>query len=349
MDIENRIKEIAVSPRNIHKEFYDEKVKTLLAQQKQDPNIKELQLNSITVIETIKEHFPEATITERPYSYYRLLIKLKNADFLIQGLRAYKIIELKKNNYLPFVPEYIFTSAHISTIPNFIEYMKEIDRLMPEWEKEFANMIAAHDNVIIDKQRNWVLKGKRSVDNILEYRIELFLLECRPTPNQTGNMSFENFHIKIYYTQILIVVPNHCTVAFPNNGIDIEHFRQLDKLIPIWIDELYELNLEYKKLEKSKEVGELSVTALVKKKMKALGCEYYIKRNFKSMSLYIKVDQQCMRKFFLPYNDIGLIRRRLDSIDDTFKGKIIYYNAFRMKLMEQRLKWTREIVEEKDE
>ena len=59
--------------------------------------------------------------------------------------------------------------------------------------------------------------------------------------------------------------------------------------------------------------------------------------------------RKSMRKFFLPYNDIGLIRRRLDSIEDTFKGKMIYYNAFRMKLLEQRLKWTREIVEEKDE
>ena len=341
MDIENRIKEIAVSPRNIHKEFYDEKIKMLLAQQKLDPNIKEMQVNCITAIETIAEHFPDATITT--LSSYEHLVKLKNADFLIQGSRKYKYIYLKKIN------SWHSAQIHISTIPNLIEYMKEIDRLMPEWEKEFANLIAAHGNDIMDKQRNWVLKGKRSVDNILEYRIELFLLECRPTPNRTTNMSFENFHIKIQYAQILIVVPNHCTVAFCNNGIDIEHFQQLDKLIPIWIDELYELNLEYKKLEKSKEVGELSVTALVKKKMKALGCEYYIKRNFKSMSLYIKVDQQCMRKFFLPYNDIGLIRRRLDSIEDTFKGKIIYYNAFRMKLMEQRLKWTREIPEPKDE
>ena len=122
----------------------------------------------------------------------------------------------------------------------------------------------------------------------------------------------------------------------------------MDKLIPIWIDELAELNLEYKKLEKSKEVGELSVTALVKKKMKALGCEYYIKRNFKSMSLYVKVDQSCMTKLFLPYNSIGLIRKRLDSIDDTLKGKRMY-NAFRMKLMEQRLKWTREKPETEDE
>ncbi len=341
MDIENRIKEIAVSPRNIHKEFYDEKVKTLLAQQKQDPNIKELQLNSITVIETIKEHFPEATITK--LLNFERLIKLKNADFLIDGSAKNRVIALKKNDY-----NWSAVRIFISTIPNLIEYMMEIDRLMPEWEKEFANMIAAYGNDIMDKQRNWVLKGKRTVDNILEYRIELSLLECRPTPNSTTNMSFENFHIKIQYGQILIVVPNHCTVDFYNNGIDIEHFRQLDKLIPIWIDELAELNLESKKLEKSKEVGELSVTALVKKKMKALGCEYYIKRNFKSMSFYIKVDQQCMTKLFLPYNDIGLIRRRLDSIDDTLNGKRMY-NVYRMNYKEERMNWQCETPEEKED
>lgn len=188
MDIENRIKEIAVSPRNIHKEFYDEKVKTLLAQQKQDPNIKEMQVNSITVFETIKEHFPEATIT--PFKYSERLIKLKNADFLVQGSRKYRFIALKKGDYWSSLYIYIYT------IPNLIEYMKGIDRLMPEWEREFANLIATHSNDIMDKQRSWVLKGKRSVVSILEHRIELFLLECRPTPNKTTNMSFENFDIK---------------------------------------------------------------------------------------------------------------------------------------------------------
>lgn len=341
MDIEKRIKEFAVSARDFHREFYDEKVKMLLAQQKQDPNIKEMQVNCITTIETIAEHFPEATIT--PFKYSERLIKLKNADFLIDGSAKNRVIALKKNDY-----NWSAVRIFISTIPNLIEYMMEIDRLMPEWEKEFANMIAAYGNDIMDKQRNWVLKGKRTVDNILEYRIELFLLECRPTPNSTTNMSFENFHIKIQYGQILIVVPNHCTVDFYNNGIDIEHFRQLDKLIPIWIDELAELNLEYKKLEKSKEVGELSVTALVKKKMKALGCEYCIKRNFKSMLLYIKVGWSDMTKLFLPYNSIGLIKKRLDSIDDTLNGKRMY-NVYRMNYKEERMNWQCETPEEKED
>ena len=341
MDIENRIKEIAVSPRNIHKEFYHEKVKMLLARQKQDPNIKEMQLNSITVFETIKEHFPEATITK--LLNFERLIKLKNADFLIDGSAKNRVIALKKNDY-----NWSAVRIFISTIPNLIEYMMEIDRLMPEWEKEFANLIVAHSNDIMDKQRNGVLKGKRSVDSILEHRIELFLLECRPTPNKTTNMSFENFDIKIQYGQILIEVPNHCSVALYNNGIDVEYFRQLDKLIPIWIAELEPLNLEYKKLEKSKEISELSVNALVMRKMKSLGCEYCIKRNFKSMLLYIKVGWSDMTKLFLPYNSIGLIKKRLDSIDDTLNGKRMY-NVYRMNYKEERMNWQCETPEEKED
>lgn len=122
----------------------------------------------------------------------------------------------------------------------------------------------------------------------------------------------------------------------------------MDKLIPIWIAELEPLNLEYKKLEKSKEISELSVNALVMRKMKSLGCEYCIKRNFKSMLLYIKVGWSDMTKLFLPYNSIGLIKKRLDSIDDTLNGKRMY-NVYRMNYKEERMNWQCETPEEKED
>lgn len=344
MDMEKRIKEFALYPQMIQRAFYDEKLELLLEQQRQDPNITEMQ--NCCSKETLEKFFPEATI--KPIRFFSLLMKLKNADFYI-GLDGREIL-IKRND--------LWSPLRVNTIPNLIEYIMEVDRRMPEWEKEFADQIAALGNAIRDKQRNWVLKGKCSVDSILGYRIEKFLMECRDN-SETGtalnktlseaNLSFRNFSVIAKDDYVSIRVSKTCRKDFHNKEIGIERLKQLDKMIATWQGELDPWNVEYKRLEKSKDVGDLSVTALIKKKMKSLGCEYYIKRNFKSMSLYIKVDQQCMRKFFLPYNDIGLIRRRLDSIEDTFKGKMIYYNAFRMKLLEQRLKWTREIVEEKDE
>ena len=195
------------------------------------------------------------------------------------------------------------------------------------------------------------------MDSILASRIELFFMECRDnteagtTLNKAlseANISFANFSVIANGDYVIIYVSDKCRKRFCNKDIGIERLKQLDKMLPIWMNELDPWNIEYKKLEKSKEVGVLSVTALVKEKMKSLGCEYYIKRNFKSMSLYIKIDQECMTKLFLPYNSFGLISKRLDSIDLTHKDKRMY-NAFKMKLMEKQLKWTREKQETEDE
>lgn len=343
MDIAERIKEFALYPQMIQRAFYDEKLEMLLEQQRQDPNITEMQ--DCCSKETLEKFFPEATI--KPIRFFKLLIKLQNADFYIDI--SGRDIVIKRNDY--------WSPLRVNTIPNLIEYINEVDRRMPEWEKEFADQIAALGNDIRDKQRNWVLKGKRSVDSILEYRIEMFLMECRDN-SETGtalnktlseaNLSFENFSVIAKDDYVSIRVSKTCRKDFHNKEIGIERLKQLDKMIPIWQGELDPWNVEYKRLEKTKDVGDLSVTALIKKKMKSLGCEYYIKRNFKSMSLYIKIDQECMTKLFLPYNSFGLIRKRLDSIDLTHKDKGTY-NAFKMKLMEKQLKWTREKPETEDE
>lgn len=343
MDIAERIKEFALYPQMIQRAFYDEKLEMLLEQQRQDTGITEMQ--DCCSKETLEKFFPEATI--KPIRFFSLLMKLKNADFYI-GLGGRDIV-IKRNDY--------WSPLRVNTIPHLIEYIKEVDRRMPEWEKEFADQIAALGNDIRDRQRNWVLKGKRSVDSILEYRIEMFLMECRDN-SETGtalnktlseaNISFENFSVIAKDDYVSIRVSKTCRKDFHNKEIGIERLKQLDKMIPIWQDELDPWNVEYKRLEKSKDVGDLSVTALIKEKMKSLGCEYYIKRNFKSMSLYIKIDQECMTKLFLPYKSFGLIRKRLDSIDLAHKDKRTY-NAFKMKLMEKQLKWTWEKQETEDE
>jgi len=336
MDIAERIKEFALYPQTIQRAFYDEKLEMLLEQHIKDTTITEM-LEYFSK-KTLEMSFPDATIKSNRFSGW--LMKLKNADFYI-CITGREIL-IKRNDF--------WSPLRVYKIPNLIEYIKEIDRRMPEWEKEFADQIAALGNDIRDKQRSWVLKGKRSIDSILEYRIEMFLMECRDnietgtTLNKTlseANLSFENFSVIAKDDYISIRVSKTCRKDFRNKEIGIERLRQLDKMISVWQKELDPWNVEYKRLEKTKDVGDLSVTALIKKKMKSLGCEYYIKRNFKSMSLYIKIDQECMTKLFLPYKSFGLIRKRLDSIDLTHKDKRTY-NAFKMKLMEKQLKWTRE-------
>jgi|GEM_PF-5705337 len=343
MDTDKMIKEFALHPQDIQRVFYDEKLEMLLEQQKQDLNIKEM---SVTCdAETIVIFFPEATIKKIGYYYDDLLVKLKNVDFHVGGHVKNKIVEIKKNNH--------WSPLYVDKIPNLIEYIKEVDRLMPEWEREFTDLIGTLGNKIIERQRNWVLKGRYSVDRILEYRIESFFMECREN-TETGttlnkiledaNISFENFSVIAKDNCVVIRVSDNCIKKIYYKEIGVERLKQLDKMFPFWNDELNGWKIENKKLEMSKEVGDLGVTALVKKKMKSLGCEYHIKRNFKSMSLYIKIERTCVLKLFLPYNSIGTIRKRLDSIDNVINSER-KYDMFRMSCWVNRIKWEREKLE----
>ena len=345
MEIEKRIKEFALYPQDIQRAFYDEKLEMLLAQhnQKQTPDIKEM-LTSCNV-ETIESFFPDATIKKIGHYYDDLLVKLKNVDFHVSAHIKNKIVEIKKNIH--------WSPLYVDKIPNFIEYIKEVDRLMPEWEKEFADLRDTLGDKIKERQRNWVLKGKCSVARILEYRIESFLLENRENTgtgaslNKTleeANISFENFSVIAKDNCIIIRVSDNCMKKFYYKEIGVEQLKQLDKMLPVWNDELDGWSIENKKLEMSKEVGDLGVTALVKKKMKSLGCEYHIKRNFKSMSLYIKIDRTCVLKLFLPYDSIDKIRNRLDSIDNVINGGK-KYDMFRMSYWVESINWTREKME----
>ncbi|MBR5982950.1 MAG: hypothetical protein IK025_04410 [Bacteroidales bacterium] len=131
MDIKELIKNIVSRPSGIQAAFYLEKIKSILSWQIHDKNLKRLKVNDNDVIHTIKSHINEAIIID--FNYCVCLIKLKNVDFIISksGRR-----NIKTKGQIEY---------YIDNIPNLVEYMKEIDRQMPEWEKEFANLMALHE------------------------------------------------------------------------------------------------------------------------------------------------------------------------------------------------------------
>ena len=135
MDIKEAIKNIVSRPFEIETAFYSKKIRSILSMHFQDKNLKRLKVTNKNVIDTIKSHIPEAIVSD--FGYYYCLIKLENVDFLINKSGRKKYIRVKgKIDY------------YIDSIPNLLEYMQDINRLMPEWEKEFSELLVQYANEI---------------------------------------------------------------------------------------------------------------------------------------------------------------------------------------------------------
>ena len=125
MDDKDFVNNVVYQPEKIRREFYWEKAKALFGRQGNDSSLPKMEVKNKNLIDTIKKYFPEATI------YSDFLIEMKNVDFRIGNSGRRKYIGAKGKGWF-----------YISDIPNVVEFMKETDRLMPEWEREFADMMA---------------------------------------------------------------------------------------------------------------------------------------------------------------------------------------------------------------
>ncbi|MBR5982271.1 MAG: hypothetical protein IK025_00915 [Bacteroidales bacterium] len=339
MDIKEAIKNIVSRPFEIETVFYEIKIHSILSVHLRDKNLKQLKVTNKNVIDTIKSHIPEAIVSD--FGYYYCLIKLENIDFLISKSGRKKYIRVKgKIDY------------YINSIPNLVEYMQDINRLMPEWEKEFAEMLVQYANEIKKMERKSVLEGTE-IRYILSNRIRLHLGGCRENVegasilrkalSETGK-SFENISVQSVgeWFKIIINAMDSAETYFQNVEINSEQLEKIDKMIPAWIEELSQWNYEYEKEKKAKDLSKLSLNTLIKQKMKSLGCEYYIRENNKTMTLFIKLEKTRMLKLSLPYKSMGVIGERLDMIEDTIKAINNIHNAFRIINEERGINWERE-------
>jgi len=339
MDIKESIKYIVSKPTEIHSLFYQEKVRSIFSRQIHDENLKRMEIDNKDVFDTIKNHFPEAIFLKSLLIDYRCcgyLIKLKNVDFIINiyGRQKYKYIETKcRYGYYTY------------NIPNLIEYMREIDRLMPEWEKEFAQLLVQYENEIKKVEHKSVLDGTE-IRQILENRIKLRLMECRKNNTLLEiKKSFENIHVRTngWCNALYINTMDQFEVWFQSTEFNVELLEQIDKIMPAWIEELHQWNREYEKLEKEKCLSKISITELIKQKMKQFGYEYSIVTNKQSISLYVRLEKARMFKLSLPYRSMEIVRKRLDMIAEAVKAINNIHNAFRITNDEKSIDWKKYI------
>lgn len=364
MDIENLINCIAHDADGIYRYFYQQKVAKIISQQTRDSELPRMKIKRSLLLDTIKSRFPEAAIKE--LNEWKDLIKLDNVDFKIHNFC--KKIRISIKGHEDF---YFYGAADrvgevfVDSVPNLIEYMKEIDSLMPEWEKEYANLISQHDSKISDALRVSLFSGECKLCDILKCRMELALAECRTDIGAglklrkilaESNASFEHIMVSTQNTPyriknfgrnyskddmitIAVLAIDNCAMNFYDTEITIEKLAHIDRMMPIWIEECKQWEYENEKQKKAQEIKSMSVSALIKQKMKQLGCEYYISTNQKTTSLYIRLEKSRMLKLSLPDLAISTISRRIEMIEDAVKAINNIHNAFRITNEGKNIDW----------
>ena len=73
--------------------------------------------------------------------------------------------------------------------------------------------------------------------------------------------------------------------------------------------------------------------------MTSLGCEYYIRENYKTITLFIKLEKTRMLKLSLPYKSMEVIGERLDMIEDTIKAINNIHNYFQISNEDKSIDW----------
>ena len=334
MDIEKHIKFITNFPNEIWRNFYRSKKSSVL----NNSYMPRMRVGGCDLINTIKQAFPEASIKE--IGENTTLIKLKNADFTIGTFGMQKYIYTK--NVAPVI--------WIEEIHNLIEFMKEIDRQMPNWEADFADYMSQHEKEIETILQKSLSNGYSNTSDILKCRIQLMLLECRENTDtgvilqktlENKQVSFRNIVIKPEKDLVFISIPEiqNCSESFRNKEINVVLLQKIDALVPQWIEEQMWWGLELEKQKKVIELSQLSIKTLIRQKMKVLGYEYKIKKNEKSISLFIKLEKSRMLKLSLPDLAINTISRRIDMIEDAVKAINNIHDYFRITNEDKSIEW----------
>ncbi len=313
----------------LRRNFYKRKLDVVFEQQ-QYLNRSKINVRSVDIIDTIKNCFQKATIKERPDD--GVLIKLDNSDFNIF------------DNSL-ICTKYTMGTYPINEIPNLIEYMRSINCQMPQWDKDFINYATNLDNEMM----RMVSYSDYDIDKILIYRIKLQLHECRINTYagtilqkklEDAKMSFSNISIKTgehWFSINILERPNVYGLRFNYTEVGIDQLRQIDRFVPIWIEKLTNTLAKKKKTE---EINRLSVDAIVRQKMKSLGCEYQIKMYEKSLLLYVKLENERMIKLTVAKPSVRNIQKKLEIIERIIKFTNDIPSSFRITDIYKHINWT---------
>lgn len=88
----------------------------------------------------------------------------------------------------------------------------------------------------------------------------------------------------------------------------------MDELVPQWQKIADETKFEKQKLAKVEMIAQASLRTLVENKMKEYGWEYKLEKEEEKFTLAVKLQKKRMLKVSLPYENLGLVNKRLTEL-----------------------------------
>ena len=267
-------------------------------------------------------------------------VKMENVDF---------VIDKRYTNFFRFYNKSISDST-LSVAGDISMVMRKINNAMPEWEAEFRAFLIRNKEKIEKYQEECLLEGCDKTDiakKYLQIKISdtVFLhrkllpekqesvlkalndngMRCKKTRYFLQNISFkiEDWYLLQSPEFRLEITVNKTDVSVGLYSAEV--ILEIDRNIPQWVAEGKELEKEFAKSEKIKQINENSAKALVISKMHELGCEYklnakaqeynYWKRN-KPKELVLEIKLQKNRKLVvnIQSNNPNKVRNLLNSL-----------------------------------
>ena len=295
-------------------------------------------------------------------------IKLKNIDFEIQPPH--------------FNGDYCsFTYLHFYKLNDIADLMREINNSVPKWETEFQAFCTDNQQKINDFEKKRLMqrydKQRITKEYLLSRINDALCMHRMLLPNMWDSVRktlkdnyalakgscylLNNISIKYnrddYFdpsSKLEISVRNFENTSCNTKLYPAEVYLEIDRQIPQWIEEGKELEREFDKQEKIKQINENSTKVLVKNKMRELGCEYKFnpkeqdyryQQSKKPIEYVLEVKLQKGRKLVvtIPSNNLNRVRKTLDSLEASI-------NAINSVPMNHRIKfqfvgneaWTKE-------
>lgn len=285
-------------------------------------------------------------------------IKLKNIDFEIHPPH--------------FNSDYCsFTYMHFYKPNDIADLMREIDNSVLAWETEFQAFCTDNRHKINDFEKKRLMERYDKQRIAREYllsrindalRMHRMLLpnmwdSVRKTLKDNSALAkgscylLNNISIKYnrndYFdpsSKLEISVRNFENACCNTKLYPAEVLLEIDRSIPQWIEEGKELEREFDKQEKIKQINANSAKVLVKNKMHELGCEYRLNdkdkdqpwnqqsKKPKEYELAVKLQKGRKLVVTIPTGNLDRVRKILDSLEASI-------NAINSVPMNHRIKF----------
>ena len=282
-------------------------------------------------VANFKQELPEAELIYYMKDFPQW-IKMENVDFEFDacGMRFY---------------DRTISLTGFSATDNIADLLREFNRIMPLWESEFCGFYTENQYRIDELEKKRLISSSSKQTVVKEYlkrkayAVAITNRRLLPYMNDSVVDALIKDKKGLHNYKFSFNCDGDMRLDFNFGGCcwiglcSPEVLHEIDRRIPQWIEEGKELEREFDKREKIKQINENSTKMLVKNKMRELGCEYRFADKDKGQSYYYKQSEkpkeyeltiklQKGRKLVvtIPSDNFDRVRKILDSLEASINA-----------------------------